>query len=62
MGAEPPAKEGDMEVEFGSGMSWIKNDQISGMGDQPREIRRATEVVTNGCKLWIDEDAAEHRF
>ena len=73
-----PGRGGDLEVEFSSGMTWIREDQLSGMGTAPREVRNPMEVLTKAGKGWIDEHtlakwcevdvaaireiASEHRF
>ena len=50
-----PHRAGDLDVEYGTGRSWIKEDQLSGMQDQPREVKEARKVQTRGGEGWIDE-------
>ncbi|CAE7192990.1 unnamed protein product, partial [Symbiodinium microadriaticum] len=50
-----PGRGGDLEVEFSTGMTWIRDDQLSGMGEAPREVRNPMEVLTKAGKGWIDE-------
>ena len=35
-----PSRAEDVEVEFNSGMTWIRDDQVSGSGSPPRSLRR----------------------
>ncbi|CAE7263415.1 unnamed protein product [Symbiodinium sp. CCMP2456] len=51
-----PARADDLEVEFSTGMSWVRDDQLSGMGEAPREVRHPAEVMTKAGKGWLDEN------
>ena len=50
-----PHRAPDLDVEFPLGRSWIKEDQISGMGAAPVEVREPRVVHTKGGDGWIDE-------
>ena len=50
-----PHRAGDLDVEYTSGRSWIRDDQISGVGAAPREVHQARTVSTKGGEGWIDE-------
>ena len=50
-----PARVSDLDVEYTTGRSWIKEDQLTGMSDQTVVIRGARTVTTRGGEGWIDE-------
>ncbi|CAE7944693.1 unnamed protein product [Symbiodinium sp. KB8] len=50
-----PHRQGDLDVEYTSGRSWIRDDQISGVGAPPQEVHQARIVNTKGGEGWIDE-------
>ena len=50
-----PHRAGDLDIEYPSGRSWIRDDQLSGMGAPPQEIRHHRSVTTKGGEGWIDE-------
>ena len=50
-----PHRAADLDVEYPSGRSWIRDDQLSGMGLPPQEIRHHRSVTTKGGEGWIDE-------
>ncbi|CAE7889037.1 unnamed protein product, partial [Symbiodinium necroappetens] len=50
-----PARLGDVEVEYLSGRSWIRDDQLSGMGDPPAELKNARVITTRAGPGWLDE-------
>ena len=50
-----PHRASDLDVEYPTGRSWIRDDQLSGMGPPPSEVRRARVVSTKGGNGWIDE-------
>ena len=43
-----PDRMSDLDVEYPNGCTWIKEDQISGMGDPPEDVRgaKAAKIVT----------------
>ncbi|CAE7776408.1 unnamed protein product [Symbiodinium sp. CCMP2592] len=45
----------DLDAEYGSGKCWVKDDQLSGMGDPPPEVHHVRVVETRAGKAWIDE-------
>ena len=50
-----PHRQSDLDLEYSSGRSWIKEDQLSGMGSPPEEVKGAKVVHTKGGEGWIDE-------
>ena len=50
-----PQRAGDLDIEYPTGRSWIRDDQLSGMGPPPPEARQARVVSTKGGEGWIDE-------
>ena len=50
-----PTRVSDLDVEYTTGNSWIKADQLSGMSDQFPPVRGARQVSTRGGEGWIDE-------
>ncbi|CAE7229646.1 Pol, partial [Symbiodinium necroappetens] len=50
-----PQRMPDLDVEYPSGCTWIKEDQISGMGAPPDEVHGARIVSTKGGSGWLDE-------
>ncbi|CAE7563884.1 KIN14I [Symbiodinium sp. KB8] len=50
-----PHRAGDLDLEYTSGRSWIRDDQISGTGQVPDEVRHARMVQTKGGEGWLDE-------
>ncbi|CAE7637766.1 NLRC3 [Symbiodinium microadriaticum] len=57
-----PHRAADLDVEFQSGRSWIKEDQISGMGTAPTEVREPRVVHTKGGEGWIDDRTLARRL
>ncbi|CAE7233474.1 unnamed protein product [Symbiodinium sp. CCMP2592] len=45
----------DLDVEYPSGRTWMKEDQLSGMGAAPDEVRNAKVVQTKAGAGWLDE-------
>ncbi|CAE7371853.1 unnamed protein product [Symbiodinium necroappetens] len=54
-----PHRATDLDVEYPSGKSWIRDDQLSGMGQPPSEIRQARVVATKGGEGEEGEVVAE---
>ena len=50
-----PERMPDVDVEYPTGRTWVKEDQISGMGEPPDDVRGAKIVTTKGGKGWLDE-------
>ncbi|CAE7577241.1 unnamed protein product [Symbiodinium sp. CCMP2592] len=50
-----PERAADLDLEYGTGRTWIKEDQLTGMDDPPPDVRHSREVVTRGGRGWIDE-------
>ena len=50
-----PQRLGDLDVEYPTGRSWIKDDQLSGMGTPPPEVRQSRKIMTKGGEGWLDE-------
>ena len=48
-----PESKGELDVEYASGMSWMGEHQLSGMGDKP-EGDGVAMVETRAGKGWID--------
>ncbi|CAE7216041.1 unnamed protein product [Symbiodinium sp. CCMP2592] len=44
----------DLDVEYSSGSTWIREDQLSGMGQPPDQIRRAKTLETKAGAAWLD--------
>ncbi|CAE7242656.1 unnamed protein product [Symbiodinium sp. CCMP2592] len=45
----------DLDAEYNTGRCWVKDDQLSGLGDPPSEVHHARVVDTRAGKAWIDE-------
>ncbi|CAE7349524.1 unnamed protein product [Symbiodinium sp. CCMP2592] len=50
-----PQRIQDLDVEYTSGRTWIRDDQLSGLGDPVPEVRRSRVVTTKAGPGWIDE-------
>ncbi|CAE7386117.1 unnamed protein product, partial [Symbiodinium sp. KB8] len=50
-----PTRISDVDVEYTTGRSWIKEDQLTGMNDQGMVPRGVRQVSTRGGDGWIDE-------
>ena len=50
-----PNRVSDLDVEYTTGKSWIKEDQLTGLNDQAVVIRGVRQVATRGGDGWIDE-------
>ena len=50
-----PHRIGDLDIEYQSGRTWVKEDQLSGMGAAPPEVKDAKVVQTRGGAGWLDE-------
>ena len=50
-----PQRAGDLDVEYTTGRTWIRDDQLTGMHEQPPEVKEARKVQTRGGEGWIDE-------
>ncbi|CAE7037043.1 unnamed protein product [Symbiodinium sp. CCMP2592] len=46
---------GDLDVEYPTGRTWMKEDQLSGLGDPPAEVHHVRTVDTRAGPGWIDE-------
>ena len=46
---------GDLEIEYNTGRTWIRDDQITGMGPPPDGLRSVKQVTTRAGDGWIDE-------
>ena len=46
---------GDLDIEYTTGRTWIRDDQITGMGEPPEGLRQTRRVATRGGEGWIDE-------
>ena len=45
----------DLDVEYSTGNSWIKDDQLTCMGKPPPECHRARVLETKAGEAWLDE-------
>ena len=43
-----PHRAGDLDLEYTSGRSWIRDDQISGTGQPPEEVHHPRTIQTKG--------------
>ena len=50
-----PHRSGDLDLEYTSGRSWIRDDQISGTGQPPEEVHHPRTIQTKGGEGWLDE-------
>ncbi|CAE7029602.1 Pol [Symbiodinium sp. CCMP2592] len=50
-----PGRACDLDVEFASGIAWIRDDQLSGMGAPPPECSKARVLETKAGPAWLDE-------
>ena len=50
-----PHRIADLDTEYPTGRTWVREDQISGMGAAPPEARDARVVKTKGGEGWLDE-------
>ena len=50
-----PSRISDVDVEYATGRSWIKEDQLTGMNDHTSVPRGVRQVSTRGGDGWIDE-------
>ena len=50
-----PKRAEDLDVEYGTGRTWIRDDQITGMGVAPAEVHQARVISTKGGNGWLDE-------
>ena len=50
-----PNRASDLDIEYPTGRSWIREDQITGMNEQSSGVRGARQVTTRGGEGWIDE-------
>ncbi|CAE7762198.1 unnamed protein product [Symbiodinium sp. CCMP2592] len=49
-----PHRASDLDVEYGVGSAWIREDQVSGMGPPPAEVARARVLDTKAGAGWLD--------
>ena len=50
-----PHRQQDLDLEYKTGRSWIKEDQPSGMQEAPADVHSARVVKTKAGEGWIDE-------
>ena len=53
-----PGRLPDLDVEYSTGNSWIKDDQLTGMGKPPPECHRARVLETKAGEAWLDESTS----
>eukprot|EP00439_Symbiodinium_sp_Y106_P024539 s2410_g3.t1 len=50
-----PHRMDDLDVEYHTGRTWIKDDQLSGLGDAPPDAPHARQIETRAGSGWLDE-------
>ena len=63
-----PRRTLDLDVEYTTGRTWIKEDQLSGMQDKPNKVRNSKVVskpemdgltIERTLSRWVDTSLAE---
>ncbi|CAE7202627.1 unnamed protein product [Symbiodinium sp. CCMP2592] len=50
-----PERVDDLDIEYTTGRTWIREDQLTGMGEPGPEVKYSKEVTTRAGRGWIDE-------
>ena len=50
-----PPRMSDLDVEYPTGRTWMKEDQLTGMGQAPPEVRHPRVIETRAGAAWLDE-------
>ncbi|CAE7243875.1 unnamed protein product [Symbiodinium sp. CCMP2592] len=45
----------ELDVEYPTGRTWLREDQLSGLGEAPPDVRHPKQVETRAGMGWIDE-------
>ncbi|CAE7340641.1 unnamed protein product, partial [Symbiodinium microadriaticum] len=50
-----PHRVGDLDLEYPTGRTWIRDDQLTGLGNPPDEVHQPRLITTKGGTGWLDQ-------